>query len=94
MLRWASPGTRFESRAGKLLFGDLLLEILKAVHEPHVGADPSALCLCRVVRIVYAQLGILVDAVRNDQTGRSTCALLAVDQHLLPFLCSLINGFA
>ena len=68
------------------------MKVLQAVHQSHVRADPPALRLRRIVSVVHAQLGILIEAVGNDQTRRSAGTLLAMHKDLLALLCPLLNN--
>lgn len=96
-MHWAPPGSRLQAStrdSQSLPRRDFFLEILQAVHQPHIGADPPALRLGRVVSIVDGQVGILIQPVGNDQAGRSAGTLLAVDQNLLAVLCPPFDCFA
>lgn len=84
MVRRGAAAPRLVSRAGRQFPPrDLLLEVLETIHQSHIGADPSALSLRSVIGIVHAQLGVLVQAVGDYQTGRATRTLLTVHQNLL-----------
>jgi hypothetical protein len=91
----ASPRPRLQARAWRQPpLCHLLLEVLQAVHQPHVGADPPALSLGRIIRVVDAEFGVLEEAVGDNQASRPAGALLAVNKHFLPFLGTLVDGFA
>lgn len=75
------------------LLAQVLVEVLKRVHELHVRANPLALGLGGVVRVVDTELGLSVETVGNDQTGRATGTLLTVNQDFLALLCAALNRF-
>lgn len=85
MLGWATSSSRASeaARRCKSPFGDVLLEVLEAVHELHVGANPLALELCCMVCIIDTELWVAVETVCDDQTCRAASTLLAVNKDLL-----------